>query len=132
MNTRYYMVIIKGEIKTSFGDGSGEKEKITEILEKNYFDELLKFGREHFNYIIMDCAPLGAAIDAAVVAKHCDGAILVVAQGMASGRMILSAKKQLEVSGVRILGAVLNKVKAKKNGHANGYYGNYYGKEGSE
>lgn len=99
----------------------------TEILEKKYFQELLNFGKEHFNYIILDCAPIGAAIDAAVVAKHCDGAILVIGQGMASARMIQSVKKQLEASGVRILGAVLNKVNNKKNGHDSGYYGNYYG-----
>lgn len=99
----------------------------TEILEKKYFEELLKFGREHFNYIILDCAPVGAAIDAAVVAKHCDGAIVVIAQGMASGRLIMSVKKQLEASGVRILGAVLNKVKKKKNSYDGGYYGGYYG-----
>lgn len=99
----------------------------TEILEKKYFEELLRFGEEHFNYIILDCAPIGAAIDAAVVAKHCDGAILVIAQGMASGRMIKSVKKQLEASGVRILGAVLNKVKMKKAGYDGGYYGGYYG-----
>lgn len=107
----------------------------TEILEKKYFEELLEFGKEHFNYIVLDCAPIGAAIDAAVVAKHCDGALLVIAQGMASARMIQGVKKQLEASGVRILGAVLNKVKAKKSNHENGYYGNYYGsyygKEGS-
>jgi capsular exopolysaccharide synthesis family protein len=99
----------------------------TEILEKKYFEELLNFGREHFHYIILDCAPIGAAIDAAVVAKHCDGAILVVAQGMASGRMILNVKKQLEASGVKILGAVLNKVRMKKNSYEGGYYGGYYG-----
>lgn len=107
----------------------------TEILEKKYFEELLEFGKEHFNYIVLDCAPIGAAIDAAVVAKHCDGALLVIAQGMASARMIQGVKKQLEASGVRILGAVLNKVKAKKSSHEKGYYGNYYGsyygKEGS-
>ena len=104
----------------------------TEILEKKYFEE---FRKEHFNYIVLDCAPIGAAIDAAVVAKHCDGALLVIAQGMASARMIQGVKKQLEASGVRILGAVLNKVKAKKSSHEKGYYGNYYGsyygKEGS-
>lgn len=99
----------------------------TEILEKKYFEELLNFGREHFNYIILDCAPIGAAIDAAVVAKRCDGAILVVAQGMASARLIMNVKKQLEASGVKILGAVLNKVKLKKNSYDGGYYGGYYG-----
>lgn len=102
----------------------------TEILEKKYFEELLKFGSEHFNYVFLDCAPIGAAIDAAVIAKHCDGAILVVAQGMASGRMLQNVKKQLEASGVRILGAVLNKVKLKKNDYYGSYYGSYYGREG--
>lgn len=99
----------------------------TEILEKKYFQDLLKFASEHFNYVLLDCAPIGAAIDAAVIAKHCDGAILVVAQGMASGRMLQNVKKQLEVSGVRVLGVVLNKVKMKKAGYYGGYYGSYYG-----
>lgn len=102
----------------------------TEILDKKYFKELMEFARKHFDYVLLDCAPLGAAIDAAVIAKHCDGAVLVIAQGMASGRMISSAKRQLETSGVRILGAVLNKVKIKKIGYGSyygGYYGSYYG-----
>lgn len=99
----------------------------TEILEKKYFEDLINFGREHFDYVILDCAPIGAAIDAAVVAKHCDGAILVISQGMASSRLIQSVKKQLEASGVRILGAVLNKVKMNKSGYGS-YYGSYYGK----
>ncbi len=100
----------------------------TEILEKKYFGELIRFGKEHFDYILLDCAPIGAAIDAAVIAKHCDGAIVVIAQGMAGARMINSVKKQLEASGVRILGAVLNKVKMKKSGYGYGkYYGSYYG-----
>ena len=99
----------------------------TEILEKKYFAELLKFGKEHFNYILIDCAPLGATIDAAVVAKYCDGAILVIAQGMASSQLISNVKKQLEASGVKILGAVLNKVKVKKSSYEGSYYGGYYG-----
>ncbi len=99
----------------------------TEILEKQYFEHLLKFGSEHFHYVLLDCAPIGAAIDAAVIAKHCDGAILVIAQGMASGRLIQTVKKQLEASGVRVLGAVLNKVKMKKSSYDMGYYGGYYG-----
>lgn len=99
----------------------------TEILEKEYFNKLVEFGREKFDYVLVDCAPIGAAIDAAVVSKCCDGAILVIAQGIAGRRMIASVKKQLETSGVRIIGAVLNKVQMKKNGYYGRYYGNYYG-----
>lgn len=106
----------------------------TEILEKRYFEDLMEFARDHFDYVILDCAPIGAAIDAAVVAKHCDGALLVISQGGASCRMISNVKKQLETSGVRVLGAVLNKVEMRKSGYGYGYgygygkyYGNYYG-----
>ena len=52
----------------------------TEILEKRYFEDLIEFARDNFDYVIVDCAPIGAAIDAAVIAKHCDGAIIVTAQ----------------------------------------------------
>ena len=41
--------------------------------------------------------------------------------------LIQNVKKQLEASGVRVLGAVLNKVKMKKNSYDGSYYGGYYG-----
>ena len=113
----------------------------TEILEKVYFKELIEFGRKFFDYVLVDCAPLGAAIDAAVVAKQCDGAVLVVGQGMSTARMIKGVLKQLEASGIRILGVVLNKVKMNKKGYGYGYhygygygygYGSAYGSYGNE
>lgn len=99
----------------------------TEILEKEYFPRLMKFAREHFDYVLVDCAPLGAAIDAAVIGAHCDAAIMVVEQGSTSSRVLNAAKKQLEMSGVKILGTILNKVNMKKNSYYGKYYGNYYG-----
>ena len=99
----------------------------TEILEKRYFEDLIEFARDNFDYVIVDCAPIGAAIDAAVIAKHCDGAIIVTAQGMVNCRMVANTKRQLEASGIRILGAVMNKVVMKKNGYYGKYYGKYYG-----
>ena len=64
-------------------------------------------------------------------AHYCDGAVLVISQGEVSSRVILDAKNQLVSSGVRILGAVLNKVRMEgsRYGHYYGrYYGSYYGK----
>ena len=103
-----------------------------EILEKEYFSRLIAFARDHFDYVLVDCAPIGAAIDAAVIGRKCDAAVLVVAQGQVSSRMINSVKKQLEVSGVRILGAVMNKVNMKKNSYYGKYYGSYYGNYGNK
>jgi capsular exopolysaccharide synthesis family protein len=99
----------------------------SEILEKRYFEKLIEYARENYDYVLLDCAPVGAVIDAAVISKHCDGAILVVAQGMAGTKVILNSKKQLEAAGVRILGVALNKVKTEKH-HYGRYYGKYYGK----
>ena len=99
----------------------------TEMLEKRYFRELIEFGREQFDYVLIDCPPMGAAIDAAVISKNCDGAIVVASQGTVSARAIANVKKQLENAGVPILGAVLNKVQMKKNSYYGSYYGGYYG-----
>ena len=111
----------------------------TEILDKKYFEDLITFAMKNFDYVLIDCAPIGAAIDAEVVAKYCDGAVLVMAQGASDRRMVLEAKKQLEVAGVKLLGAVLNKVKAEKGyygkyygSHYGHYYGSYYGNYGDE
>lgn len=98
----------------------------TEMLEKKYFETLMSVVKNTFDYVLIDTAPIGAAIDAAVVGKHCDGAVIVVAQGEANTRAIAATKRQLEVAGVPILGAVLNKVQTKKS-HYGSYYGNYYG-----
>lgn len=103
----------------------------TEILGKHYFTDLLTYGRENYDYVLIDCAPITAAIDAVLVAHYCDGAVMVIEQGGVSSRAIADAKRQLENSGVRILGAVLNKVRmdSARYGHYYGkYYGGYYGK----
>jgi capsular exopolysaccharide synthesis family protein len=103
----------------------------SEILEKKYFEQLIEYARENYDYVLVDCAPVGTVIDAAIVAKHCDGAVLVVAQGGAGTNVILNSKKQMEASGIRILGVVLNKVKMEKHHYGNygKYYGGYYGNE---
>lgn len=100
----------------------------TELLEKKYFEDLIRFARGFFDYVLIDCPPLGAAIDAAVVARNCDGAIIVTAQGQESARVIAGVKRQLDDAGIKVLGAILNKVEMKKGGHYGKYYGRYYGR----
>lgn len=99
----------------------------TEILEKKYFDKLIELARDNFDYVLIDCPPLGVAIDAAIIAKACDGAMIIVEQGGTSKRMVSGVKRQLENAGVRILGAVLNKCKTEKTAIGS-YYSHYYGK----
>ena len=98
----------------------------TELLSNHYFDELLAYGREHYDVVLIDSPPLGSVIDTAIMAPKCDGAIIVVQAKKCSHRFVLDVKKQLEVTGIRILGTVLNKVKVEKGGYYNKYYKGYY------
>ena len=105
----------------------------TKLLEGKAFDELLEYLEERFDAVIIDTPPLGMVIDAAIMAPKCDGTILVIESGNTSYRIALDVKKQLEMSGARILGTVLNKVPVEKNGYYNYYnYYSYYKEYGEE
>ena len=112
----------------------------TELVGNAEFKELIKTQRNNYDYILVDAAPLGLVIDAAVMASVCDGAIMVVNLGHVKYRMAQNVKDQLEKSGCRVLGVVLNQVDRKKSAGAktdayyksryeSGYYG--YHKESS-
>ena len=87
----------------------------TELLESKRFQAMIDSMRSIYEYIIIDCPPLGLVIDAAIVAKYCDGSILVVESGETKYRLAQDVKSKLDRTGTPILGVVLNKVEVKKN-----------------
>ena len=98
-----------------------------ELLESRNFEALIVSARKAYDYVIIDAPPLGSVIDGAVIAKHCDGAVLVIASNTISYRFARGVKKQLEKSGCPILGTVLNKANVKRDKYYSKYYGKYYG-----
>lgn len=98
----------------------------TELLGSRYFDELISFARKNYDIVLIDSPPLGSVIDTAIIAPKCDGAALVVESNKCSFRFIQDIKKQLELTGCRILGVILNKVKVEKNSYYKRYYKGYY------
>lgn len=105
----------------------------SELLETSGFKQLLVGLRRFYDYIILDCPPLGSVIDAAIVATHCDGAILVLEADRVTYREAQRVQGQLRKTGCKILGAVLNKVDVKKGRYYDRYH--YYyagGKKGRE
>ena len=98
----------------------------TELLESKRFSGMLESMKKVYDYIIIDCPPLGLVIDAAIVGRQSDGAIIVVEAGKTKYRLVQNVKNQLENSGVSVLGVVLNKVERKnQKGYYNKYYGSY-------
>lgn len=101
----------------------------SELLGNKYFKQMMLALRRVFDYIIIDTPPLGSVIDSAIVAKECDGAILIVKANTIDYRFAMKVKEQLEMSGCRILGAILSMVPMKKKGYYSKYYNSYYGKD---
>lgn len=99
----------------------------TNLFEDPLFTQMLDKAREEYDYIIVDTPPLNSVIDAAVIAKYCDGAVLVLQAGGVSYKVAQKVKGQLVKSGCPILGVVLNKVNTTSKGY---YYGSYYGTSG--
>ena len=92
-----------------------------ELLEEPLFGKMMRVLRADYDYIIVDTPPMANLIDGAIVAKECDGAVMVIESGAISYRLEQRVKGQLEKSGCRILGAVLNKVDL----NADNYYSKY-------
>jgi len=99
------------------------------LLQSKNFNDMIETLRKYFDYIIVDTAPIGFVIDAAIITQKCDASILVVEAGGAKRREVQKAKSQLDQTGKPFLGVVLNKfnVQREKYGSYGGYgsYGNY-------
>lgn len=94
----------------------------SELISNEAFSKLIQNGRGAYDYVIVDCAPLGMVVDAAIVAPRCDGAILVIESGTIKYRFAREVTKKLLNTSCPVLGVVLNKVDRRS-----GRYGKYYG-----
>ena len=85
---------------------------------------MIKYLKPEYDAVLIDSPPLGSVIDAAVIAPQCDGTILIVESNITSHRAATDVKKQLELTGCRILGVVLNKIEPENRKYYK-YYGEY-------
>lgn len=103
-----------------------------ELLSEDLFERLCDALKKNYDYIIMDTAPLGLVIDAAIIAKQCDGTIMVIKAGDTDRKQAQQVKARLEAANVRILGVVLNEAGGGHSGYGYGGYGEYgYGEKAS-
>lgn len=96
------------------------------LLEDVRFKELLNTLSENYRFVIIDSPPLGSVSDGALIASLCDGAVLVVRAGTTPRTLIKQSLYEIQQSGCKLLGTVLNRADVK--GRAYGKYG--YGKYG--
>lgn len=95
-----------------------------EMLGSQEFTSLLEALENSFDYVIIDAPPLGQVIDCAVMAPHLDGILLVVDANHNSYKLTRRIKTQLDKSGGKVLGVVLNNC---NYGEKRDYYAKRYG-----
>ena len=101
------------------------------LLEDPRMKELFERLSQDYRYVIVDAPPLINVSDGVLLASMADGVLLVVNSKETSRTLVKESLQQLERSGCRLLGMVLNKVEGAGRGKYK-YYGKYgrYGKYG--
>ena len=108
------------------------------LLNSDKLEKLLDLLAQYFDYVIVDAPPIGAVIDAAQIARYCDGTLLVVSYNAVRKQELIDAQQQLEATGCPILGTVINQ--AQFDAYINrkyyykayySHYNTYYGKSSS-
>ncbi len=99
------------------------------LLDTPYFATLLDQLVEQFDTVLVDAPPVGLVIDAAEIARSCDGVVFVVEYNKTRRRELMDAKHQMKQAGCPILGCVINKVSfdslSAKKYYNKSYYSHY-------
>ena len=96
------------------------------LLNSTRFSRLLDHLAQRADYVIVDAPPVGTVIDAAQIAKSCDGTLLTVGYNAVHRQELIDTKAQLDQTGIPILGAVLNMVEYDSYVNRKYYYKSYY------
>jgi capsular exopolysaccharide synthesis family protein len=113
-----------------------------ELLSHPRLEDLIAWAESTYDQVLIDCPPILAASDAAIVGRLTDGVVLVVQPQKNHRRLVIRAAEELNSLRVKLVGIVANKVGEDKEGyygygHGYGYgygygYGNGYGNGGED
>ncbi len=102
----------------------------SEMLGSKRMRQLLDHLHQSNDVVIIDAPPLLPVTDALVMAPMTDGVILVIDYGGTRIGEARQGKTQLDQSGARLLGVVMNKIPTGRRGYSY-YYRHYYTYDGA-
>lgn len=97
---------------------------VVDLLDSWRWEELMTSLKSEFDVIVFDAPPVLLFIDSVILAKHTDGVVLVYKAGKIARGALRRAKEQITGVNARMIGVVLNGVRASEMGPQYGYY--YY------
>ena len=83
-----------------------------ELLASDSMAELVRICRRHYDYIIIDGAPILPVTDSALLSRYADFTLVVARHNVTDRRSLERTCQILRSQGVRQIGMVLNGVKA--------------------
>lgn len=95
----------------------------SELLASDRMHEFLRLARESYDFVILDTPPVLAVTDAVLLGAMCDGTVLCFRSHSVLREDVRNCRRRLQMSDVRVLGAVLNRYSPSRSG---GYGGKYY------
>ena len=114
---RAFMVPMRHEVSNSLS-----------LLNTPRLSQLLDWLATQFDVVLVDAPPVGVIIDAAEIARSCDGTLMVISYNRVSRRELNESRQQIERAGCRVIGAVLNSVTFDTFSSKKYYYKRYYKK----
>ncbi len=106
---------------------SGRKTcEAAELLQTETFVQLLAWAESQYDLVLVDCPPVVAASDAAIVGHRVDGTMVVVQPGKNKRRLVTRSIQRLRALSVPLVGVVANRV-TRASGDEYGEYGYGYG-----
>ncbi len=101
-------------------------DNVSELINSDAYDKLLKELKEYFDFIIVDCSPVMAVPDAITLSDKVDGVVLVYKVGHTAKDVLNRAKLNLLKANANLLGIVLNDIKTEAQVGYSAYYYRYY------
>ena len=80
----------------------------SELLGNHRMQQLIERMSQQYDYILIDTPPVGIVSDTCVVAAHLDGVLFLVRQHRTEKEIVAKGVRQLEISGAKLMGFVLN------------------------
>lgn len=94
----------------------------SELIGSEKMQEMIETLSSQYDYILVDTPPVGVVSDTCLVANFLDGVILLVWQGRSRRDSVKKAVSNLQLTGAKILGYVLNGVPVEKKSYNYYYY----------
>lgn len=98
-----------------------------ELLGSAAMDALLEKAKLEYDYIFIDTPPIGVVSDVCVLAKHLNGALFLVYQNKTEKETVAQCIRQMELSGIRLLGFVMNHLEGTGKKYGYKYRSSEYG-----